>query len=76
MSTCTTLNQGWVLDFRALSQNRRKLPQNNVQLVICHLHNIWSWNRASCPCVCSRYIKKELLYFTHAAQTFYLFKAI
>ena len=25
------------------SKNRRKLPQNIVQFVICHLHNIWSF---------------------------------
>ena len=43
--------------------------------MIRHLHNIWSWKRAPCPYVCSRYIKKGPLYFTHATQKFYLLKA-
>jgi len=40
------------------SKNRRKLPQNVVQFVIRYLHNLWSWKRANCPYICSRYIKK------------------
>jgi len=57
--TCTTLNQGWVVDFRwvvDLNQHRRKLPQNIVQFVICHLHNIWPWKRAHCPSKKGSYI--------------------
>jgi len=60
-----------VIRLQGQSKNSRKLPQNIVQFVICHLHNIWSWKRAHCPYICSRYIKKGRLYFTHPAQKFY-----
>ena len=58
------------------SQNSRKLPQNIVQFVICHLHNTWPWKRICCRYVSSRYIKQGPLYLTHATQKFYLLKAI
>jgi len=58
------------------SQNSRKLPQNIVQFVICHLHNIWPWKRAHCPLCLFTLHQKRALYFTYASQTFYLLKAI
>jgi len=56
---------GMVLDFRARVKITESCPKALYNLW-CHLHNIWSWNRAHCPYVCSRYIKKGPLYFTHA----------
>jgi len=46
------------------SKNSRMLPQNIAQFVICHFHNIWSWKRAHCLYICSRYIKKGPIFYT------------
>ena len=57
------------------TKNRRKLPQNIVQFVICHLHNIWPWKSAPCPCLFTLHQKRPL-YFKHATQKFCSLKAI
>jgi len=60
------------------SKNRRKLPQNIVQFVICHLHNIWSFglDKGLIVPIFVHVTSKWRLYIKQATQTFYLLKAI
>jgi len=64
---CTTLNQGWVLDFRARVKTAESFPKTlyNLWYVICTIYGL---EKGPLIPVCSRYIKKGLLYFTHATQ--------
>ena len=74
-SNMHTLNQGWVIEFRV----RVKIAESclktlyNLCYVICTIYGL---EKVPLAPVCSRYIKKWPLYFTHATQKFYSLKAI
>jgi len=67
--TCTTLNQGWVLDLGPETKSQKAAPKH---CTICDMSfaQYMVLTKGPCPYFCSHYIKKGPLYFIHATQKF------